>query len=145
MSTETEADITQLERNLEEFEDFEPLPAGNYIATIAEVDKRVSENNNEYYYVVFEIPTEAYPADYDVENNPEGTKLVYSRLQALDMTNRRSITAMKKWYRALGLSLATSTIDHNQWEGNQVKLNLKMGEWQGEKRPEIAAIDNADT
>ena len=138
-------DITELDRNLEDFEDFVPLPAGNYKAVIAEVEKRLSEKGNEFYYIVLEIPTEEYPADYDVENNPEGTKMVYSRIQALDASNRRSITAMKKFYRALGLPLTTATIDHNEWEGKEVKLNLKMGTWQGEKRPEIEAIESLDT
>lgn len=137
-------DITELDRNLEEFEDFEPLPAGNYKAIIAEVEKKMSDKGNEYYYITLEIPTDEYPADYDVENNPEGTKLVYSRLQALDTSNRRSVTAMKKFFRALGLPLATTTIDHNTWEGMPVKLNLKMGVWQGEKRPEIEAIETVD-
>lgn len=136
--------ILDLDMNLEEFEDFEPLPAGEYPAEVRSAEARISDKGNEYYYMVFNIHPDDFPADYAIENAPEGMNLVYARVQKPDPKNRRSITQVKNLYRALGLSLKTSTINPGDWEGKKAKLVLGKSEFNGEMRNEIKGLEALD-
>lgn len=136
--------ILDLDMNLEDFDDFEPLPAGPYPATVTEAQLKMSDKGNEYYYVVFQVHPDDYPADYAVENAPEGTNLVYARVQKPTAKDRRSITAVKKLYRALGLSLKTATVNPGDWEGKKAKVVVKNSKWNGEPRAEIESVETID-
>lgn len=136
--------ILELDMNLEAFEDFEPLPSGEYPAELRSAELRISDKGNEYYYLVFNIHPDDFPADYAVENAPEGMNLVYARIQKPDPKNRRSITAVKNLYRALGMDLKTSTINPGDWEGRRAKLVVDRSEYQGEIRNGIKSIEALD-
>lgn len=136
--------IIELDQNLEDFEDFEPLPARDYVAELRKAETRISEKGNEYFYVTFNIHPEDFPADYDVANAPEGLNLIYSRLMAVNPQDRRSVTAMKKFYKALGMSLKTPTIDCSTWEGKKAKLIVGREEYNGELRNAIKSIEAID-
>lgn len=142
--TMSDHSILDLDMNLDQYEDFEALPAGSYPATITQAELRISDKGNEFFYVVFTVHPDDYPADYAVENAPEGTKLTYARMQKPDSKNRRSITAVKKFMNNLGMSLATSTINPGEWEGKKAKLTLKRGEFNGSPTNEIVAIEALD-
>jgi signal recognition particle subunit SEC65 len=136
--------ILELDMSLESFEDFEPLPASEYPAEVRSAEKRISDKGNEYYYVVFNIHPDDFPADYAVENAPEGMNLVFARLQVPTAANRRSITAIKNWYRALGLSLSTNVINPGEWEGKRAKLVVDKSEYNGETRNGIKSVEALD-
>lgn len=138
------ATIVDLEMNLEDYDDFEILPDGQYPATCTLAELRVSDKGNEYYYTTWKINANDYPPDYARENNPEGTNLNFSRLQKVSAGNRRSITAMKNFYRAIGLKLATSKINPGDWEGRRAKLNVGHGEFGGEMRNQVDSIEALD-
>jgi hypothetical protein len=103
----SEDSILELDMNLEDYADYEPLPPGNYPAEIRSAEMRISDKGNEYYYVGLVIHPDDFPADYDVANAPEGANLVHARLQKPTADNRRSITAIKNWYKALNLKTKT--------------------------------------
>lgn len=136
--------ILELDMDLEEFEDFEPLPASEYPAEVRKAEARISDKGNEYYYVTFVIHPDDFPPDYAVENAPEGMNLTYARLQKPDRNNRRSITQVKKFYRALGLTLKTSVINPAEWEGKKAKLVVGRTEFNGEDRNEIKSVEALD-
>lgn len=139
-----EEGILELDFNLADAEDFENLPNGEYPAHIKSAELRVSDKGNEYYYVTVTIDPKDYPADYDVANNPEGTNLIYARLMKPTADNRRSITSMKKWYKALGLDANVNIIDPATWVDRECKVVLGTGSYQGEARNEIKAIEALD-
>lgn len=137
----SEINVMELEQDLDQYEDYEILPARNYPAEIRKVDEQLYDSGAEGYKISFRIDPESYPVDYDRENAPEGTTFIYQRIFKIDPKDRRSITAMKKWYKTMGLSLKTSVIDHTLWEGVKVTLNIGHGTWNGEKRAEIKGIE----
>lgn len=139
-----EEGILELDFNLADAEDFENLPAGEYPASVKAADLRTSDKGNEYYYTVITIDPKDYPADYDVANNPEGTNLIYARLMKPTSDNRRSITSMKKWYKAIGLDANTTSIDPSTWVGLRLKVLLGISQYNGEDRNEIKAIEALD-
>lgn len=136
--------ILELDMNLEDYEDFEPLPKGEYPGTVTTAEARVSDKGNEYYYLVFQIHPDDYPVDYAVENAPEGLNLTFARVQKPTAANRRSITGVKNLLRALGESLKTNTINPGAWEGKKAKLVVGLQEWQGELRNQIDRVEALD-
>lgn len=136
--------IVELDMNLEDMEDFEILPDGNYPGTITLAEMRTSPKGNDYYYVTFKIDADDFPADYAVENAPEGINLTYARVQKPTPTNRRSVTAVKKFMAALGLSLKTSTINPGEWEGRKASLKVGHGDFNGEQVNQIVSVEQLD-
>jgi hypothetical protein len=136
--------ILELDMNLEDMEDFELLPDGNYPAEISQAEMRTSPKGNDYYYIIFNIHPDDFPPDYAVENAPEGIKLVYARIQKPDAGNRRSITAVKNFMRALGMSLKTSTINPGDWEGKKASLKVGHQEWNGDEINTIMGVEALD-
>jgi len=136
--------ILELDMNLEDYADFEPLPKGPYPATCVQAERRTSDKGNDYYYTVWTIHPDDYPADYARENNPEGTRLNYSRVQVPDAKNRRSITAVKNLLRAIGISTKTNVINCGEWEGKKAKLIVDVGEFNGMPNNQIASIEALD-
>ncbi len=140
----TESNVLELEMNLEDFEDFEPLPPAPYPGEIQTAEMRISDKGNEYYYVVYKVTPDDFPADYSVDNAPEGLQLLYARLQKPKSNDRRSITSVKHFYRAHGMKLKTSIIDPETWKGKRAKLVLNIAQYQGEDRNNIASIEKLD-
>lgn len=140
----SEINVMELEQSLDQYEDYEILPSRNYPAEIRKAESILADSGTEYYKVHFRIDPDDYPADYDKENAPEGTVMIYGRLFKPDPKDRRSITAMKKWYKTIGMSLKTTTIDPSTWEGKKVTLNVGKSIWNGEERAEIKGIEALD-
>lgn len=142
--SEYETSIIELGIDLDDCEDFQALPDGPYTATLVGAELRTGPKGGQYYYTMWLVPTDQYPVDYDVANNPEGTLIQYSRLSYPSSDNRRSITGIKKFYRALGMKLKTSVIDTSKWEGKKAKLILKEDEYNGSPTNTIVAIEHVD-
>lgn len=140
----SEDSIVELDLNLDDYDDFEPLPGGAYPATVTLSEMRTSDKGNDYYYMTFQIHPDDYPADYAVENAPEGTNLTYARVQKPDPRNRRSITNVKNLMRALGVPLKTSVINPGEWEGRKAKLVIKKDNFNGMPNNSIVSVESID-
>lgn len=140
----SDGSIVELDMNLDEYDDYEPLPPGGYPFTVTLAETRTSEKGNDFYYCTLQIHPDDYPADYDVANAPEGANITYARMQKPDPKNRRSITAVKNWFKALGMSTKTSKINPAEWEGKQGKVILKYGKFNNQPTNEIVAIEALD-
>lgn len=136
--------IIELDQNLDAFEDYEILPKSSYPGTCTTAEVRTSDAGNEYFYTNWTIDPSDYPADYDVENAPEGTVLNYSRVQVPTAGDRRSITNVKKMMRAIGLELKTKTIDPSLWVGQKANLVVGVQKYNGETRNAILSIESLD-
>lgn len=142
--TMADINVMELDQNLEDFEDFEPLPAGGYEGEIRKAELKLADSGTEYYKIQYRIDPDNFPADYDRENAPDGMNLIYGRLFKIDPNDRRSVTAMKKFYKAHGMSLKSSKIDPGTWEGAKTKLVIGVSEWNGEMRNEIKGLEALD-
>lgn len=142
--SEQNGTIIDLDMNLADFEDFEPLPKGEYPGECTVAEVRTSDKGNQYFYTMWKIDPSDYPADYDVANNPDGTILNYSRLSVPSAANRRAVTAVKKFYAALGLPTKISSIDCSTWVGQKAKLVVGAEPYNGEVRNSVSAIENLE-
>lgn len=137
-------DIISLDVNIDSVEDFEILPKSGYPAECVVAEIRTSDGGNDYLYTNWRIDPSDYPADYDRENAPEGTVLNYSRVQVPQANDRRSITALKKLLRAMGLPTAVKTVDPATFVGQKAKIVVVTQVYQGEKRNSIQAVESLD-
>jgi len=136
--------ILELDMNLEDYEDFEPLPDAFYPGTVTLAEMRTSAKGNDYYYVTFQVHPDDFPPDYSIDNAPEGINLVYARVQKPTPRNRRSITGVKNFLRALGMSLKSSVINPGEWEGHRANLLLGHQDWNGIDINTIDGIEALD-
>lgn len=143
-SSSGDSSIVELDMNLDEYEDFEPLPAGGYPFTVTKAEMRTSDKGNDFYYTTLQIHPDDYPPDYDPSNAPDGLNLVHARMQKPDPKNRRSITAVRNFMGAIGLSTKTPRINPAEWEGKKGKVVIKIGKYNGEPINEIVAIEGLD-
>ena len=114
-----------------------PLPVGSYPAEIIGAQKRTSAaSSKEYAQIMFRINAEAYPADY-TEGDPDGTTLMYNRLQTADTPNNRH--RWKQFLRHVGASTGHS-VDLNALIGLTCMVEITHQEFEGEQRAQIARI-----
>lgn len=124
--------IIELSQDLNEMQEYEPLPAGPYIAQVRDVEIRHSEKlPNGFFYVQLLIPVENFPADYDAANAPEGLTVIYARVQVPTPENRRSVRPFKNFIRALGLEDSGNKIDTSEWVNKELQVLLSTSEYQG--------------
>ena len=109
-----------------------PLPARDYTAEIRKVEKLLAKSSNSQYYGVhLFVPPEEYPHDF-VDGEPDGTTLIYRRLQVKDTPSGRF--NMRRWYEALGLPAPGKRINPMDWYGKKVKLTVAHETYEGEAR-----------
>jgi hypothetical protein len=118
----------------------EPLPIGNYTATIVAASRRISSTNNPYVRVEFMIPTDQYPADYPVEEAPDGTRLMYNLLSLAQEKNPRY--RFRRFCEAIG-AVMSREMDLNEWVGLEAKVHIEHGEWEGLTRAEVRRVEAA--
>ncbi len=133
-----EASILEFSQDITNQEAPPPLPAGDYNATIESVELKTSQTSgNEYLNIVFNIAPDDYPADFDAENNPDGVKLSYMRLNNDDTARNRY--NVRKFCEAIGAKTGKK-VDPNDWIGLSTVISVKHGTWEGEKRAEFGKI-----
>lgn len=114
-----------------------PLPTGPYPAEIIGAQKRVSSTSgNEYAMITMRINADAYPADY-TDGDPDGTTLVYNRLQVEDTPSARH--RWRVFMERCGGPLGR-TIDLNALIGLTCTVDITHQEYEGEQRAQIARI-----
>lgn len=137
-------DIIELEENLEDAEKPAELPPGKYKGEVQNVQSAKSGAGNDYYAVQFRIPPEEIPADIR-EQYEDGALLFWNRtIKPRSGADRRAIYNLKKFVTALGLNTNVTTIDPNEWMGQEATLIVVSGTYQGERRAEIRAVESAE-
>jgi hypothetical protein len=133
--------IIELSCNIDEMEEFEPLPDGLYPAQVVDLEVRYTEKMPQgYIYMQLKVAVADFPADYDPGNAPEGLTLVYARTSLPDPANRRTVRPFKKVLEAFDLPANTSSIDPNEWIGKDVQVLLRRQEYQGEFINNVEAL-----
>ena len=136
--------VIELVMNLDEMEEYEPLPNGLYRGTIRQVEEKRSEKvPNGYFNIQIIVPTDEFPADYDIENNPEGVLLSYARVQIPDPKNRRSVGPFKNLMRVLGLEIGT-TIDPDEWIDKEVLVEVTQQVYNDQLVNNVASISSVE-
>ena len=114
-----------------------PLPVGPYPAEIIGATWRTSATSGkEYAQIVFRVHAENYSADY-TEGNPDGTELMYNRLQKEDTPQAR--WRWRQFMERVGGPL-TRSVDLNLLIGLNATIDVSHQEYEGEQRAQIARI-----
>jgi hypothetical protein len=123
--TEEVRTIVHFSEDISEATAPEPLPAGVYNATVSNAEiKTSSAKQTQYLSLTFRINPEDYPADYPIENAPDGVSVNYYGGSAED--DRQSRFRLKQLYQRLGLPLPGRSIDCNQFLHVSAQIQLKQ-------------------
>lgn len=134
-------DIIKLSANLDDMQEYEPLPAGPYVAELRDIEVRFSEKQpNGYLYCQFRIDPSDYPLDYDAANAPDGLFVVYARIQIPDPLNRRTVAPFKAFMKSLGVDPKGDSFDPSEWAGKNVQLLLSKNVYQGQDVNNVDAV-----
>lgn len=103
----------------------EPLPVGTYRGVISEAVKATSATSgNDYLRQIIVVPPDEYPADYDVQNAPDGVKLRYFSIPLSVAGNRRAAYRLRSFLEKFGIPL-TSSLDLSALVGKEVSVTIK--------------------
>lgn len=129
--------IVEYSEDVSEQEPPKPLPPGQYEGVIKAVENKRSQKGNLYADVVFHIGPDQFPADYEVENNPEGLS-IHLRTTSLEDTPKARY-GMRKFLEAIGAKGGKS-VDTSEWVGLSARVNVAHGTWEGVTREEIKSV-----
>lgn len=121
----------------------EPLPVGEYPATVENVEMRTSNTSGRDYLAVgLRVARDDLPPDFDEDNAyPDGVMLNYNRLLAED--NPRARYQMKKFCQAIGAEMGKQ-IDTQTWIGMGCRVSITHRSWEGEQQPNITRITSLE-
>lgn len=136
--------IIKLTVDINEMEEYEPLPNGPYPSEIRTAEMKTSDKQPGGYFVLgLRVDPEDFPADYDPENNPEGATLTYARVQVPDPKNRRTVGPFKALMKAMNLEI-TDEIDLDEWIGVRVNALVSTQHYQGQMVNNVESISKLD-
>lgn len=132
--------VMEFVEDISEAEAPEPLPPGEYPATIRGAEVKESQSGNHYVAVQFMIQPDDYPADYPAENAPDGKIVTFRRLPYSQ--DKGAMYRMRKFCESIGAA-TSKRIDVNDWIGLEATVRIEHDTWEGEKREQIAAVTAA--
>jgi len=139
--TEEMVSIVEFSSDIASAEAPELLPEGSYPAQLIASEVKVSNNTgNKYAALTFHINVNDFPADFPVENAPDGVKIIYRRVSLEDTPNGRY--GLHKFCEAVGAPMS-SRIDVAEWQGYEATVEVAHSEWNGEGRTEITSVASA--
>jgi len=133
--------IIEFEDNIADAEAPLPLPVGNYRATIKGAEQKVSSTGRRYAAVMFYIPTEAYPADYPLEEAPDGITIAFRRVSLEN--NKASRFSLRRFIENIGAPPVARQLDLAQWIGLEANVTVKHETYEGVTRPVIDRVSAA--
>lgn len=137
MSDETMS-IVEFSEDISKAEAPEPLPPGEYAATIRGAEIKMSQRGTKYAAVSFVIDPGEFPADYPVENAPDGKLLVYRRCSMEDNPQARYM--LRNFCEAIGAP-ASKKIDVNEWVGLDATVQVDNEEYEGVMREQVSRVN----
>lgn len=126
-------DITTAERP-------DPLPEGEYEGVVDRAEVKTSaRTGNKYVDIIFKVPSEQFPADYDLSLAPNGVSL---RHMVMYSQSPRDKFAMRKFCETIGASTGAQ-INLGEWQGLSAKLTVAHETYEGEKNAKIKKVEAA--
>lgn len=130
--------ILEFSEDIGDAEAPEPLPVGDYRGTIEQVEVRVSQTDRRYVAVTFRVSPDEYPADYPLENAPDGKMLTYRRVPAED--DRQSRFRLRQFCESIGAAMAKQ-INPQEWIGLEAVLTIDHDTYEGITRENVARVN----
>jgi hypothetical protein len=134
----TSQTIMTYSTDINEAEQPDPLPYGVYPASVVSAEiKESNTTGNKYYMTSFRILPDAYPADFNADNAPDGVTLAFRRTSAEDTPVGRF--QVRQHCEALGAPMSTS-IDCAEWIGLNANVEIVHEEYEGVMRATIKKV-----
>lgn len=133
--------IVEYSEDIGDAEAPEPLPVGEYPATIRAAEVKLSANSgNKYAAVTFYVAPEEYPADYPAELAPDGKAIVFRRLVMEDDPRYRHL--VRRFCENIGAT-TSKKIDVSEWIGMEARVSIEHDTYEGVTREQIARVSAA--
>ena len=117
----------------------EPLPIGLYPASIQGAEVKTSQNSgNRYLDLSLLIAPDSFPADYPIENNPDGALIHFRRTIVEDTPRARH--SIRRLCEACGV-VASKELNVMEFVGQEVSVEIVHDEYNGVTREDIKSID----
>lgn len=141
MVAEVLPSIIEFGANVAEAERPDPLPVGEYHASVRAAVRKRSDKGTEFGVISFMINPEAYPADYPQENAPDGVIIDYFTpgMPGESGTRPSDLFRWRQLLEALGAPMGTS-LDMNALVGLDARVNVTHRLWEGEKQLKITSV-----
>lgn len=132
--------IVEFSEDIADAEAPEPLPVGEYPATIRAAEIKLSQRNTKYAAVSFHISPDDFPADYPADLAPDGKTVIFRRVSMED--NQQARFGLKRFLSAIGAPMSKK-IDVNEWVGLDAKVQIEHDTYEGVTREQIARVNEA--
>jgi len=135
------ATVFEFEGDVNEAKAPEPLPEGEYPATVQGVEVKKSQSGKPVAHISLLISASAYPPDY-ADGDPDGTQIKDYRTIH---TEKRLWFLNKQMMEAYGVRIkrrgdGTSSIDVADLQGQDVLVTLKHDQYQGRTTSKVASV-----
>lgn len=118
----------------------EPLPVGEYPATILAAQINTSQKGTLYAAVTFKIAPEEYPADYPVDIAPDGKTVIYRRVSMEQSQTARF--GLRRFCESIGAPMS-KRIDVSEWIGLEATVQIDHDTYEGVTREQITRVNAA--
>lgn len=133
--------IIEFSEDIADAEAPEPLPVGEYPGTILKAERKESQRGTTYAAVTFNVSPDDYPADYPIEEAPDGSQLIYRRVSLED--NKRARFMLRRFCETIGAPMPSRTLNLSEWIGLDAKLHIEHEVYEGMPRAQIARVSQA--
>lgn len=116
--------VLEFGMDLAKVEKPEPLPAGEYSATIMDVELRTSkneENPTQYLAVTMSIDPSQFPPDYKAPSDAP-VKVTYNRLRYA--SDQHAMWNIAEFQRAIGINVKGNTVSPDDWIGSPARVKI---------------------
>jgi hypothetical protein len=132
--------IVEFSEDISTAEAPEPLPVGEYPATIRAAEVKLSQRGTRYAAVTFHIAPEEFPADYPSDIAPDGKTIVFRRLSMED--NQQARFGLRRFCESIGAPMSKK-VDLSEWVGLDAKIEVEHDTYEGVTREQIVRVNEA--
>lgn len=140
MADEELMTIVEFSEDIADAEAPEPLPVGEYPATIRAAEIKVSQKGTRYAAVTFHIAPEEFPADFPTDIAPDGKTIIFRRVSMED--NQQARFGLRRFCESIGAPMSKK-IDVNEWVGLDAKVQIDHDTYEGVTREQIVRVNEA--
>lgn len=136
--TEELESIVEFNTDISEAEQPEPLPDGDYPFSIRGASLKVGNTSgNRYGAVSCYISPDDYPADFPIENAPDGVTIIFRGVPMEDTPANK--WRLRAFCEAIGAPMS-NRIDLNEWIGLGGVATVESDEYEGVLRNNISRV-----
>ena len=132
----SEGSIIEYSGDLSQQEAAKPLPSKEYTGVVSKAEQKLSGSGNLGVQMTIHIDPDQYPADYPVEENPDGVDLTY--WVGVEDTPRGRYR-MRKVCEAFGV-VPTKHVDVTEFIGRETTVTVGIQNFEGEDRNNVKKV-----